>query len=79
MYSDFQLSKDEASLGPKKLKKETLNILDQLVQNKCVNKTDRLYYPTSMDIWNHIYKQFKAQHVCQLSKFDQEKLQYSWR
>ena len=33
--------------------------------------TDRAYFPTTIDIRNHIYL---AQHACQLSKFDQENL-----
>ena len=31
--------------------------------------TDRAYYPTSVDVRNHVYK---AQRACQLSKLDQE-------
>ena len=34
--------------------------------------TDRAYYPTTVDIRNHIYR---AQRACQLSKLDQENLQ----
>lgn len=34
--------------------------------------TDRSYYPTSMDVRNHVYL---AQRACQLSKLDQENLQ----
>ena len=33
--------------------------------------TDRAYYPTSVDVRNHVYK---AQRACQLSKLDQENL-----
>ncbi len=33
--------------------------------------TDRVYYPTSTDVHNHIYL---AQRACQLGKLDQENL-----
>ena len=38
--------------------------------------TDRSYYPTSVDVRNHVYK---AQQACQLSKLDQENLQLKIR
>jgi len=46
-------------------------VLHDLCPQQKPNITDRAYFPTTVDIRNHIYL---AQRACQLSKFDQENL-----